>query len=186
MSADNPVTQWQTVRVVTANDALITEFVPADLTAARRANQMIGVKPFYSILLRGFGQDANNEAAALRISGWMDPDKPNGSGPGQVLWSGDPALGNFSSGFTGPPITGPAWPSGTYFEVDLWNPDGGTSQIAPFSLDGTDKQSCVFLPTLGYSHLLFEVTLTSMLTFGLIWRGISTHWDVMHTVARGS
>ena len=188
MPKDLMATQWQTVRVVTAADTALTDYKPDDITAAVKL-KMISVYPANAILLRGFGQDTADQVSGLKISGWMNPLKPNGTGPGYLLWSGVLKLGAFASGWAGIPITDGKWgASATWLEVDAWTQTAGsTEQLAGLALQKADSQSCLLLPTLGYTHLLFEFVATlDMTKVGLIWRPVSYEIGIGHTLAVGS
>ena len=182
--------QWQTARIVTAVDTLLTDYKPTDVVAAVR-DKMISVYRHHAIALRAFGTDAANEAADLRISGWMDPgwNKGAGLGPGQILWDGAVTLGNFAAGWADVPVNDGKWPAGTYFEADTWASTTTTEGLAPFILAAADKSSIMILPTLGYTNLLFEFHDTVAFTvasIGLIWRPVSFDLHMGHNLAADS
>lgn len=165
------ITQWRTWRSqVAAADTQLSDYKPADLTAAVRAAKMIGVHPASVIGIRFFGTDAANEAAGVVISGWMDPGKPGGSGIGHRLWDGDVILGSFKPDVA--PVEDKKWDASGYFEVDTIT--AATDWVGARELVSTNISSMLILPTLGYTHLLLEfVTTFSVAEIGAIWRPLN-------------
>ncbi len=183
--------QWQTARVITTEDTLLTDYKPADVTAAVFA-KMISVHPATAIMLRVLGKDTDNDSAELVISGWMAKEEPKGVGPGHRLWRGKIQLG--SKSWAGVPLDDGMWgASATWFEVDIWDDTTsaadydmveatvlGFDAVAPSSTRLSDpianQESCLLLPTLGYSHLLLEIRdiggAGEMTEIGLLWRPV--------------
>lgn len=168
--------QWQTWRIVASDDTLLTDYKPADLTAAVKA-KTIGVYPATAIIVRAFGKDTDNDSATVVISGWMDVGLKKGGGPGQRLWRGQLLCG--SKSFSHAPLNDGKWgAAATWFDVDTWN-EGATSgyDLAGASrLEIANQECALILPTLGYTHLLVEVTdldgANEMTEIGFVWRPV--------------
>jgi hypothetical protein len=180
MAGTSPYTQWQTARAgVVAVDTPLTNYKPADLTAAVRA-KMFSIHPATAILLRAFGIGSNNDSGSFILSGWMKPDKPRiggvqSCGPGHRLFRGAFILGNKSLG-GGLPSEDKKWLAGTYLEVDTFDPalGSGYNPVGATRLEQADQESVLLVPTLGYTDILIEVpslTLVGSVTnIGFLWR----------------
>lgn len=177
MSFSLPYKQWQTARVITSaatEDTLLTDYKPSDVTTLDASGKMISVHPATAVMLRAWGTNTDNDTCTLTVSGWFRQPSQGGSNlfsPGQRLWKGTLTLGAKSMAST-IPIEDGKWPSATWFEVDTWtatsDPTGATS------IATADHASVLLLPTLGYSHLMFEITdkdgtSTEMSTVGIAW-----------------
>lgn len=165
--------QWQTARVVAEEDELLTDYKPADLTAAVLAKG-IRVKPATAIMVRAIGKDTDGDTAVLHVTGFMDPSKLN-CGPGQRLWIGTITLGARSIATFIPLNDGKWGAAATWFEADTWA--STTDSAGATEIVTTDQESCLLLPTLGYDFLLFEVRdiggVGEMTEIGFIWRPIA-------------
>jgi len=191
------VQQWQTARILLAGaeDTLLADYKPEDLSDVVKA-KMIGIAPATAIMMRGFGQNAANETCKVTISGWMNPGKKKTAGPGYRLVDFTAVLGNHSASMI--PLLDGKWgaTAATWFEVDTWtivrdhvgrqaeDGAGAYEVIGPVIIDSAgdnhaaDTESCILIPTLGYTHLLVELsgkdgtTGVESMAFGLIWRPI--------------
>lgn len=175
MALSLPYKQWQTARVslAAAADTLLTDYKPSDITATIRDQKMISIHPATAVMLRAWGKAANNASAIVTISGWFSQPQ-SGSGqlfsPGHKLWAGTLSLGARSMASTIPIEDGKWGAAATWFEVDTWtataDPVGATSILT------ADHGGVLLLPTLGYSHLLFEFSDdagTDMTALGIAW-----------------
>lgn len=172
------VTQWQTWRVVSSDDTLLTDLRPANLPTD---NRRISVHPFTAIAIRAFGKDTDNDDFEVRISGWMDSSKKNGAGPGQRLWRGDFMLGseNFGGASIQPLDDGKWGAAAIWFEVDTFNSAATSGYNAVDAVErlGGNTNMLIF-PTLGYHFLVLEVDIdggdgTAGTELGIMWKGIS-------------
>lgn len=175
--------QWQTARVVTAEDTLLTDYKPTDLTATVIA-KMISVHPATSIALRAWGKGSSNDVTDLIISGWMDPNSEKGPGPGHRLWRGKLQLG--SKTFTDVPLDDGKWgASAAWRESDQFDFvfAGKYDMVGATVLDSThapdvvaNQETILLLPVLGYSHLLLEIrnldSANEMTEVGILWRQV--------------
>jgi hypothetical protein len=153
---DNNVTCWQLWREAASEDTLLTEYVPADLSAAVRA-KMINVKSTPMIGVRFFGLGAENAACEVLISGWMDRDKP---GMGQRLCNLTITLG--AKVFTADQQLASGGSEEKWREADtiaiVANYGVGPNDVAPYIVgDSASLQNMIILPTFGYSQLLAEI-----------------------------
>lgn len=165
------IKQWKTWRIVEADDSpLLTVFKPSDYDPLRSMQ----VHPWTAIAVRAWGQDANNETAAAVISGWMGGEG-TGRGPGQVLWDGALVLGSIETDEV--PLTdkNDTWSNftGNWFEVDTWDPSGGSNAAGAVVASGGD-QAVLVIRTLGYVALMLELTIGTAATIGVAWRPIET------------
>jgi len=176
--------QWQTARApITTEDTFLTDYKPADFTAAVQAKS-ISVHPATAVFLRVFGRDANEDSVELIISGWMDPNSEKGPGPGHRLWRGLVELG--SKSWTGVPLGDGKWDSKTWQEADTYDFEAslnydmcGCSALDSVNASGdpvTNKEAGLIIPTLGYTHLLLEIgdmnDTGEMVECGILWRQI--------------
>jgi len=173
--------KWQTGRApVTVSDTPLTDYKPADLTAAlQAAGKLSSIFPATAVMIRVLGTDAANEAADIIVSGFMGLGGTF-DGPGHRLYRGLITLGAKSiSSYV--PLDDGKWQSGTFLEADTFDHTGaGDYQMStPTRLDSSitdgipDQEACLLLPTLGYTHLLFEVVLGTAASIGIIYRPIT-------------
>lgn len=177
MSFSLPYKQWQTARVVddATEDTILTAYKPSDITATIKNTKMISIHPATAIMLRAWGKDTDNDTATVTISGWFHQPQSGSSqifSPGHVLWKGTVTLGARSMSSTIPIEDGKWGAAATWFEVDTWtssaDPVGATAILT------ADHGGVLLLPTLGYTHLLFEFTNkdgtgTEMSALGIAW-----------------
>lgn len=188
MAEGLPHLSWRTLRApVTSVETPLTSYKYSEFVTAQAAGKVVAVHPASAILIRFFGTDAANEAADVIISGWMSPDVPyrggaKDTGPGHRLWRGLVTLGAKSIATFVPIPDGPNWASGTWLEADTisaaavgdYDMVGDVVLDAVTATDGiADQESCLILPTLGYTHLLTEVVLGTAASLGAIYRPIS-------------
>lgn len=169
------IKQWQTARApVTSDDTLLTDYKPADAAAA--LVRMIAVHPATAIALRVLGKDTDGDDATLTISGWMDPGR-SGQGPGQRIYTAVVTLG--SKSWSGIPLDdhnrwGAA--AATWFEADTFTAVTDHDPMSIPVIEIPNKEACLLIPTLGYTHLLLEITdlggVGEMTECGLIYRQI--------------
>lgn len=183
-----PLLRWQTARAPTAvSDTPLTEYHNNDLVTAVK-NKMISVKPYSAIMLRAFGTNAANEDADVIVSGWMHPATQTGANFGHRLVRMRVTLG--SKGVARAPsdlpdATGAKWAASgtTYLEADTYDPATadydmvGITRLDSSMTNGiANQEAAVIIPTLAYTHLLFEIVLSGGIvtanSMGLIWRAI--------------
>jgi hypothetical protein len=183
-----PSLRWQNARAplaVASNDTPLTNYEQADLVDAVQ-KKMIGVDPYSTIMVRVFGTDAANETGDIIVSGWMHPFTQTGANFGHRLARMLVTLG--SKGVAKPPTNLPDGAGGkwaasgtTYLEADTYATGGGGDydmvgvKILDSALTATgiaNQEACVIIPTLGYSHLLFEIVSNTAASLGIIWRPI--------------
>lgn len=164
--------QWQTLRGrTTASDTLLTSYSRSE--GQTNAARLISVRPASGIIIRAFGQDAAAEVATLTISGWMEPSTQSNRscGPGHRLWVGTATLDGQSR--AEPPIVdGVNWPAGTYLE-GVFAATTYDALGAEEITSGSGRDMGLLLPTLGYTRILAEITLTTAASVGLIWRPVA-------------
>lgn len=168
------ITQWQTMRIVAANDTPLTLYAPADIVAAVKP-KMTKVSPATMIMIQPLVLGDNNGTFVLTLSGWMDHGKNDprhgGVGPGMRLYSGTLVAGNRAWTSDTPHNDG-KWDTGAWRIVDTI-PDDVDSMSEAFSIVDVDQDGLLFLPTLNYSYILVEVSaLTNVTKVGLLWRPI--------------
>lgn len=190
-TVQNPaMTHWRTLRPPVSSaaaDTPLTDYKPSDVTNAV-FDKMASVHPATAILIRAFGQGSNDGTVLLRLSGWMHPRLNKqvaatiNAGPGQRLLQGTVILGN--KPWTGTPIGDGKWDNGTWREVDTWPlpltavTDSAVNLGYPIDAvrdaDLADKETCLLLPTLGYTHILAEISghAAGATTLGLLYRPI--------------
>lgn len=189
-----PQQGWRTLRApVSSSDTPLTSYKYSEFATAQDAGKVAGVWPATAVLIRFFGTDDANEAADVIISAWMSPDQPyrNGTkdtGPGHRLWRGLVTLGAKSiASFV--PIPDGNWSSATWFEADTIDAEtAGTDydMVGDVRLDSSmtdgiaDQESCLILPTLGYTHLFMEVVLGTAASLGALYRPIAHGGVDMH------
>ena len=166
--------QWRTLRAITsglAADTLLTDYKPADLTAAVLA-KTASIAPATAVALRAFGLGDNNDTVDAVLTGFMDPNSKFTSSLGHRLWRGQLILGNKE--VTVAPLADGKWgAAAAWREVDTWDQAavGGYNPAGATRLEVADQEAVLLLPTLGYSLLLLEVAaLTGTTGFGVLWR----------------
>lgn len=133
--------QWRKWIGGTAEDVLITDFKSAN----KPTSDLIDCNGFSAIQMLPLGQDAEDEEAQLRISGWMD------NGPGCLLWDGTIKLGASSVATE----TFDGWvASGTWYHADTFTATTNTASAEAFT--STDNQGFLTVPTHGYKSLYIE------------------------------
>lgn len=169
-------TQWQTARIVAAEDTLLTNYLASEFATLKAAGKIVGIHPATAVVLRAFAKDTNNDTATVVISGWMTDNKDKGTGPGHRLWRGQLLAGNHTASHI--PLGDGKWgAAATWFEVDTWNEAGasGYNPAGATRLEVADQEAVILLPTLGYTHLAIEVTDilgggTEITEIGFLWR----------------
>jgi hypothetical protein len=175
MTADlEHITQWQTMRIVTAADTALTDYRPAEATAAVLA-KMIDVAPATGILFQPLFLGNNNEGATLTFSGWMKSGRVGGHGgvgPGFRLLSSAFLAGNRVWGTADVPHNDGKWGAAAVWRIcdTAGTPGIDTAGLVP--LVDADTDGIFFLPTLGYSKILVEFTSlgASITKVGVLWR----------------
>lgn len=169
------IKQWQTARApITSDDTFLTDYKPAD--AAGALARMISVHPATGVALRILGKDTDADDATIAISGWMAPDR-TGTGPGQRLWEGVVTLG--SKSWSGIPLDDhDKWgaAAATWFEVDTYTLTADHDPMSIPIIEIPNKEACILVPTLGYTHLLLEIKdlggVGEMTECGIIYRQV--------------
>ena len=181
MSQPRPdIHQWQTWRIVTADDPAFSLFDPAAFTAAVLAKSVNANPRFNAVAIRAFGKDTANDTAAYAIYGFMDPDtnqKRTGAGSPCKLISGIMALSVANDSFI-PLANDPAnWgtAAATWFAVDDWgiisNLAGGVLKLV------ANDEGFLLLPTWGFNNLFLRITSiggggTEMTELGVMYRSL--------------
>jgi hypothetical protein len=101
-----------------------------------------------------FGQDADNETALFRLSGWMRNHPKFGRGVGFILASGTVILGSTSIDVA--PVSGVGLDAGPWFEIDTYTLTTNACQAAAYT-NGANSSTILVMPTLGYTDILCEV-----------------------------
>lgn len=172
------VTQWQTARVVTAADTPLTDYRPAELTTAVKA-KMFSVAPASGILLLPLAIGNDNHTNVIQLSGWMDPNKPHTSGPGIHLLTGCTiTLGTSVWGTTDVPLADGKWVTGVYRFADTFTITANACGAVEFDASASNRRAMLLIPTLGFTHLLLEVSTLNSTKIGFLWRPIS-YGDVL-------
>lgn len=180
-------TQWQPwggqILVSGGSDTLLTDFGPSSLDFS--TGKIIGVYPSSYLILRAFGIGTAGSAITIRVSGWMDPAKSGGTGPGNVLFRLTGTLG--SRTFTGPPFPGGS--SGSWRFVQNWSRN--TQDFVNVRVDafveatatGTDHDhDSIVFPTLGYSYLLLELVSLTGTEYSIVYRPLTMGDSVLNTL----
>lgn len=174
-----PYRTWEIARYLGAGveDTPLTEYDVAEFTISV-AERCVQASPITAILLRAFGTDAQNETASLMISGFMaaPTEKRNNPGPGFRLWSGVLTTGNRQYTTRPHPKFEALSGGAKWFEVDTWDTTAGFTRVTTQELGAADNEKILVLPTLGFTHILFElfnkdgVTGSEMSRCGILWR----------------
>lgn len=160
------IRRWQPWREVvsTALDTVLTDYKPADLTAAVRA-KMLAVKPSTVIALRAWGVGADGNDFTLTLSGWMDPKVEPGAGHrffsnnvllGAKVMAGAVVLHDPRPGFPGT--------SAVWREADDWVATPTYNDFNCVDIEGASTHAILLVPTLGYTHLLAEISAMTTMT----------------------
>lgn len=170
------ITQWQTMRVVTANDVPLTQYAPGDLSAAVKA-KMTKVAPATMLLIQPLVLGDNNGTFTLTLSGWMDHGKNDprhgGPGPGLRLVTYSVAAGNRAWTSDIPHNDG-KWGAAAAWRICDTAGITGSDFAQAFVKNVLDQDLIIFFPTLGYSYLLPEISaLTNITKVGLLYRAIA-------------
>ena len=163
----------------TSTAALSTDFdaslAPHTVNSAASLATMVNTKKDSQIMIRAFGSNADNEAARLRISGWME------NGPGQILLDMDCTLGSlqFTEDIVSSKEPSAAWVgfNTNVFECDTYALTVNNCR-AYVETAGANSTGFVVMNTMQCRYLELQVDTdgtsgTTSESFGLIWRPLS-------------
>ena len=151
MSSEVLVRKWKTWRVLAAGteDTALAAGLKRSILPTLPDSRIIKLHPEHGLILKFWGQNAENETFTARLSGWME------NGPGQVLFSAACILG--ATSIAEAPIDDKGkWADGTWFAVDditlSLNPCG-----AAVGEDAT-LDTIIAVPTMGFTTMVLELT----------------------------
>jgi len=189
------VSQWQTWRKNVGWNDDVSTFMdaasanPSDFWDSSTlkfktpyANRIISVHPFTGIAVQGWADVTGDEGFTFDIWGCMFPNHQGGPGPMQKIFRQTGTLDN-SEGWATADSPAPGWDSAEYTGMAM--PAGSlhiASEGSAVAFGGNvgptvdeSNNSVLLLSTLGYSHLLLQVSADSVawVKGGFLWKGIS-------------
>lgn len=175
--------QWQTARIIravggsTTPDTLASLLEPTDYVAAKAMNIM----PHAAIGLRFFGLGANTDTAIIRVTGWMDPNRACGPGPGRGLLKGTVTLSGQALTSAIPLVDG-KWGAAANWREGVFATTGGYNGCGAVIETTGDATSEVLMPTRGYNALMFEIAsiggASQATDFGILARTLANGWVI--------
>lgn len=172
--------QWQTARILRApstGDTLLTLLEPTDYNSSKGAI----IAPHVAVGLRFFGLGAGTDTGIIRVTGWMDPNRQCGPGPGRALLKGTVTLSGQALTSVIPLVDG-KWGAAANWREGIFATTGGYNACGASIETTGDGSSEVLVPTRGYNALMLEIASIGgggqATDLGILMRTLANGWVI--------